>query len=64
MKSVYLALFLGFLKLRNFQISGKNEATVDAYVDMYIPPMTGVRTRVIGDFSHILREASTRCPFH
>lgn len=62
MKSVYSALFLDDLELRKFQIGVRNEAAVDAYVDMYIPPIAGVGARVIGDCTHILREASTRCP--
>ena len=59
-----MTLFLGLLKLRKFQIGVRNETTVDAYVNMYIPPMAGVRTQAIGDFTHILREASTCCPFY
>lgn len=59
-----MTLFLDDLELRNFQIGVRNETTVDAYVNMYIPPMAGVRTQAIGDFTHILREASTCCPFY
>lgn len=32
-----LTLFLGYLKLRNFQSQSGIRQTVDVYVDMYIP---------------------------
>lgn len=58
MESVYYALFLDSLKLRNFQDSSRMRQTVDANVDMYIPPTADTRVWAIGVFTHILREAS------
>ena len=34
------------------------QQTVDANVDMYIPPAVGARASTVGVFTHILREAS------
>ena len=58
MESVYLTLFLDSLKLRKLQLPSGMKQTVDANVDMYIPPTVGTRVSAIGVFAHILREAS------
>lgn len=47
----YSTLFLGLLKPGKFQISVKDETTVDAYVDMHYD-VNGTRERAVGHYSY------------
>lgn len=58
MESVYSTLFLGLLKLRNFQDWSRMKQAVDVHEDMYIPSSASARVLADDTLTHILREAS------